>query len=106
LKDIINKNSGKDTFFCPEDNETAVELKTNVEDYPKNFALLKMVEKYMKRVAAEEKKDDIIPNQQPINSEPHRDSNKSQPMVKNENVAAAKVDFKDDSRMLRSMTVA
>jgi len=50
LQDIISKNAGKDTFFCPEDNETPIGRKERAEEYPKNFALLKMSEKYRKKI--------------------------------------------------------
>jgi hypothetical protein len=42
---MINSANGAETFFCPDDNETPVQRKDRADQYPKNFALLRMAEK-------------------------------------------------------------
>jgi len=49
LQDVLTKNQGNPTFVCEDDeDQIPVALKEKAEDYPKNFTLLKMAQRYQK----------------------------------------------------------
>jgi hypothetical protein len=46
---MLDAHAGQETFTCSEDPETPIERKERAEEYMKNFQMIKMAQKFLKK---------------------------------------------------------
>jgi hypothetical protein len=51
LQELLNMHEGKESFTCDEEPEVPIARKERAEDYPKNFAILRLAERIAKKNA-------------------------------------------------------